>query len=361
MKKQYILLLLALSTALSFTDCGNTSQDASAGTVSTATVDNTEILESIEDTEITTEVVVESEVETDVVDTETNSETSDYVSSIVNYFDTNEFKGATDSLKCVKNDPRYQVVDGYYNGVPLKGKDNATSWSQMIIWVSSEGTELKINDKYAYLATQEDIQGITAALWLEDPDADERPDSDWSKAIIEFVYGIEGLDGGTDRYNPEVVDVDNLPKVTTVSEKKSSFEVTDEFQAYIDEWNLYHSFQATGLWNYNPLYMLQVDSNFAGAAAMGSGYLWDIQRTGDYWTLTIRRNLSELNWDGILTCLKMVSPDAQEVFDNAIYEQFYNGCDWILDYDGWYDIPNSKSKIMVPSTAPQGEVWFYLK
>ena len=113
------------------------------------------------------------------------------------------------------------------------------------------------------------------------------------------------------------------------------------------------------MWENNPAYALQVNSDFAGSVAMGQGQLWEIERMDGYWKLTIRRNLSELNWHGILTCMKNIHPNVQGIYD-AIFEQFYEGCDWIVDYDGWYTSANGSFEIYVPNEVGKsyGEYWF---
>ena len=145
------------------------------------------------------------------------------------------------------------------------------------------------------------------------------------------------------------INVDNLPKVSTVSEKKDSFIVTDEFQAYIDEWNLYHSFQATGFWETSLLHSVHFKDDFVGCIAEGQGYLWKIERESDYWKLTINTNPSELNWHGILNCLKMVSPDAQEIYD-AIYNEFYDDSG-IPENDKWVDFGDYSVKVYLGNNA----------
>ena len=337
MKKRYILFLLALTTALSLTACGNTTQSQ----ISTETIVNTEeTTETNSDVETTDSETITEVESTEIVETEESGVTE--VETEVAYDD----------------EPVYEIVNGCYKGVPLKGATLNESWERQVTWKASNGVYIKVNDEHAdyFLETQD---GSPAAIWEEDPDANYEPNSDYYKAVVEFIYSDVAYHNGMDRYDPEVVNVDNLPKVSTVSEKKSSFEVTNEFQNYIDEWNLYHTFQATGMWTTSLMYSLQVNDDFIGCIAEGQGYLWDIEREDDYWKLTIRRNPSELSWHGILTCLKMVSPDAESVYD-LIYTEFYDGHDWI-NQPIWYDVPNSNSQILVPDYTGKSEIIFNFK
>lgn len=332
MKKRYIIFLLALTTALSLTACGNTSQSQTS-------------TETIVNTEETTET--NSDVETTDSETMTEIESTEIVEV--------EESEVTETEVAYDDKPVYEIVNGCYKGVPLKGATLNESWERQVTWKASNGVYIKVNDEHAdyFLETQD---GSPAAIWEEDPDANYEPNSDYYKAVVEFIYSDVAYKGGTDRYDPEVVNVDNLPKVSTVSEKKSSFEVTDEFQNYIDEWNLYHTFQATGMWTTSLMYSLQVNDDFIGCIAEGQGYLWDIEREDDYWKLTIRRNPSELSWHGILTCLKMVSPDAQEIYD-AIYTSCYDG--YFYNKNEWYQIGNSE--VLAVNTIGKGYVEYRIK
>lgn len=350
MKKRNILFLLALTTALSLTACRNTSQDTSAGAQNTESIVSTETVEPSESTEVIpeTEVVVETESETEEI--VNNSEnTSNNVDSV-----TGNPIVVQDGIEYIFPADKYEIIDGCYKGVPLKGETLRQSWECGCIWTSSSGFEIKINDYASYLwANGElDTKGTLADLWMEDPDRDIKPGSEWNKAVDEFCHRSE-------QYDTDIVDIDKLPEVTTTSEKRSSFNINNEFQAYIDEWSIYHTFQGSAMWENNPAYALQVNSDFAGSVAMGQGYLWEIERENDYWKLTIRRNLSELNWDGILNCMKMIFPSA-EIIHKEVYDAFYTGdTTYLNDYDVWTQIEDSE--ILIVGGKNKGYSQFYIR
>lgn len=253
------------------------------------------------------------------------------------------------------------AVDEYLNDyrVPtsMGGPDmNGNTWYKQITWTASNGYQVKIADQ-SELVYQDSHSRIDIYI---DGTEDVSPNSAWSVAVIEYVYSNEkGFAGGTDRYNPEVVDVSKLPYVSTVSSKQTSLTATAEWNAYKEVFDPMHSFQACGIWQFNPIHMLHLTDDFIGLAADGTGYLWEIMYTSeeeyapsiypvDCWRVTFWTNPSELSWHGFHTALKMITPDADAVYE-AIYEQAYYGADWILDYEGWYAIPNSSSEIYAVS------------
>ena len=122
-----------------------------------------------------------------------------------------------------------------------------------------------------------------------------------------------------------------------------------------------YGFQVTGKWEANPAYLLQFGFNGGkgiGLTAMGQGYLWELEYNGSEWVVTIRANLSELQWDGLHNSLRLVSPDGDAVY-NAVYEDFYSGATWIETFDAWYQIPNSSSEIYVPDYSNPNSIIRY--
>lgn len=234
------------------------------------------------------------------------------------------------------------------------------SWNKKATWTASNGVVIKINDAWAdaVLATGD---GDLQALWADDPEADWSPNSDFMNAVHEFVYGDPVYKNGMDRYNPEIVNVSDLPQVPTVSTKQSSISVTPEFSAYKEQWDRMLLFQGTGNWEGSTtLCQLQINNDFAGQVASGQGYMWLVEKNSDGgFKISIYRNLSELSWDGLLTVLKLITPDAQAVY-NAVYEDVYVGCD-IPSYNAWYDIPNTSSQIYVTDTTGLGYMEYFFK
>ena len=363
MKKQYILLLLAITTTLSLTACGNTSQSASTGVSTEVVLDNTEVeteTEKVLETEIVETEVLES-TEIEVIESSTQIAFEDVTIENVDEYLASEdfvFVGFNENYKCVKGDSKYEIIDGCYKGVPLKGDTPEKSWTHMVVWVSPGGVEIKINDSYVYLAMKKDIIGREDALWNKDPDKNLEPGSEWMIEASKFAYGESWAK--VERQAHGSVDLSELPSVTTATEKRSSFNITDELNAYAEQWSIYNNFKMSGMMEYNIVNMMNITNDCAFVWADGMYKPWRIDREEDYWKITISRNLNDLDWHGLLTCLKNIEPDAELVYD-AVYEQFYYGCDWILDYNGWYSISNSNSEIWVTKTSGLGYVEFKIK
>lgn len=233
--------------------------------------------------------------------------------------------------------------------------ENLHKWTTGTTWKASNGVELKINDAFADSIKAGDL-GTDAAIWYEDPDRDPTPNSPYMDAFNEFIYGAnEAYLNGKDRYNPEVVDISKLPDIPLATSKQTSVVETDESRAYKKAYDVMQGFQLTGKWKANPANLLQFgysNGTGIGLTHMAWDYTWTLQYNGSEWVLTIINNLSELQWDGIHNSLRLISPDGDAIY-NAVFEQFYYRADWIVDYDGWYPIPNSSSEIYVPSSNAQ--------
>jgi len=373
MKAKYILLLsiatLTLTACVGARD-KNTSNNVAVNAEDVISTEMTEVIK----TEISEIEVVETEseleteetevleiIETEVAEPSTQIAFEDVTIQNLDEFLASEdfvFVGFNENYKCVKGDPKYEIIDGCYKGVPLKGDTPAHSWSHMVVWVSPGGVEIKINDSYVYLAMKKDIIGREDAIWTKDPDKNLEPGSEWMVESSKFAYGES--DEKVFRQAHGSVDLSTLPNVSTATEKRSSFNLTDEFLDYVEQWSIYSNFKAFGTLEYNIVNALLVQDDHAYVWLEGMTKIWDIKREDDCWKITICRNLNELDWHGLLTCLKNVDPDAQSVYD-TVYECLYDNVEWIVDFDIWYDIPNSNSEIMIPKDATKGEIWFYFR
>ena len=113
----------------------------------------------------------------------------------------------------------------------------------------------------------------------------------------------------------------------------------------------------TGVYVEGGLSMLQTydkghDGSIDGIGLIDSlgslSYMWFMEY--DYingcWKLEISGNYTTLVWNSIHNSIRMITPDADAVY-NAIYELYYYGGDWVADDDGWYPIPNANSEILV--------------
>lgn len=351
MKKKSVILTFVLLISLSFVACGNkadtqteviSTEETEATTEPTAEptthpVQPTTVPALTEETE-TTEIP-----ETNVPETEVGRETES------SEIDAGKSETSTES------NSSSEVYNGNAADMETLYQENLHKWTTGTVWTASNGVSIKINDAWAD-AIKANNDGTPAAVWYEDPDIDPTPNSPYMNALNEFIYGDEAYLNGTDRWNSEVVDVSKLPDIPLATSKQTSVVETDESRAYEDAFDVMYGFQISGKWESNPAYLLQF--GYSGGKGIGlvagaAGYIWTIEYNGSEWVVTINRNLSELQWDALHNSLRLLSPDGDAIY-NAVYEQFYYGADWIVDYNGWYIVPNANSEICVPGLNAEG-------
>lgn len=351
MKKNVVLAMVAIM-GLSLSACGNKVEE-------TANIETVETVSNEEATSIMeTASTIEASSETESLESQELSIINDesVAASGETVIASTEPSVEQTSEPTTNNNSTFDVnPDG-----SLSYEDLLHRWTTGTTWKASNGVELKINDAHAEAVKAGDL-GSTAAIWYEDPDRDPTPNSPYMNALAEFIYGTdEAYLNGKDRVNPEVVDISKLPDIPLASSKQTSVVETDESRAYEEAYDIMYGFQVTGEWKANPSALLQFGFDGGkgiGLTDMGMGYIWTLEHNGSEWVVTINRTLSELQWDGLHNSLRLVSPDGDAVY-NAVYEQFYYGADWIIDYDGWYTIPNSSSEICVPGSTSVATYYF---
>ena len=334
-------------------------------------VDQTVAEESVEITQETTESIVESTEEameeTDeeiVVEPEVikNEVKETVVEEVVTDAYTPPDAGQTYTYPGDDKIGPYTVVipDKYdmpyiVNGIDIRDGDidgdgasdnHQNTWYAGKYFVGSNGVKVRIADAYR----------VDAAGMIPHPDAIFRdgteniePTSEWQKAVSEYL-------GEYTRLN---MDPSSLPWVSTVSSKQTTFDRNNaSFVAYKNAFDPMWQMQNVGHSNEMSLSCLQpFDNNqdgvFDGVGLIDSapgklGYMWEMKydSSNGYWKLEIKGNYTELIWNSIHNSIRMITPDADAVY-NAIYELYYYGGDWVADYDGWYPIPNSNSEILV--------------
>lgn len=236
------------------------------------------------------------------------------------------------------------------NGRDIRGGDidgdgvtdnHGNTWYQGKIFVGSNGVKVRIADAYDVNATI----GHPDAIFRDGTENIE-PGSDWLYAVNEYL-------GTVDLHS---IDASSLPSVNTVSSKQTTINRNDaSFVAYKAAFDPLWSIQNVG--HDGGFSALQtIDKNHDGQtdgigllSALGvTGYMWEMRYDSDngYWKLEIKGNYTELIWNSIHNSIRMITPDADAVY-NAIYELYYYGGDWVADYDGWYPIPNANSEILV--------------
>ncbi|MBE5851895.1 MAG: hypothetical protein E7299_02935 [Lachnospiraceae bacterium] len=235
------------------------------------------------------------------------------------------------------------------NGIDIRDGDidgdgvtdnSLNTWYKGQYFVGSNGVKVRIADAYR----------VDAERMVPHPDAIFRdgteniePTSEWQKAVVEYLADSSRL-----------VSPSSLPWVSTVSSKQTTIDKNNpSFVAYKDAFDILWHEQNRGGFSY----LQPIDNNQDGVCdgiglldnASGKlGYMWEMKYDSGngYWKLEIKGNYTELIWNSIHNSIRMITPDADAVY-NAIYELYYYGGDWVADYDGWYPIPNANSEILV--------------
>lgn len=323
MKNKNVLIMLALVASLSLGACGSNTASVDATESVVATEEATESLN--EEMTETTEVLLPEDTET--ADTELpTEETTSEVTEESQPWDENRTADTMDELE-----QNYQ--------------DAMNSWTKKATWTASNGVVIKINDAWADIVTSGKLEGGgNAAAIYYDGTEDLTPNSDFMNACNEFIYGDEAYLNGTDRWNSEVVDVSKLPDIPCASSKQTSIPNSSDFTNYKTAFDEMYGFQVSGVWGANPAYCLQNYGSGIGLVAGGSGYLWTLDYNGSEFVVTIKSNLSELQWDALHNSLRLVSPDGDSLY-NEFYTQFYSDNPTFPEYDMWVTIGNSQAMV----------------
>lgn len=330
MKKLLLISLFSLTICL--TACGN-----NAVVEETTTVDTTEsVAETLEETkepESTVEPTVEATTEptaeptTESIEEETViEESATSIPETVIETPNSESK-ATDTSKNIPDTSNVNYALPYIvNGIDIRGGDidgdgvtdnHGNTWYQGKIFVGSNNVKVRIADAYDVNATI----GHPDAIFRDGTENIE-PGSDWLYAVNEYL-------GTVDLHS---IDASSLPSVNTVSSKQTTINRNDaSFVAYKAAFDPLWSIQNVG--HDGGFSALQtIDKNHDGQtdgigllSALGvTGYMWEMRYDSDngYWKLVIKGNYTELIWNSIHNSIRMITPDADAVY-NAIYEACY--------------------------------------
>lgn len=201
------------------------------------------------------------------------------------------------------------IRDGDYNGDGIND-NNGNTWYQMQTWTASNGYTLRIAD--AYYVNPGPLNPNDAVF--VDGTENREPTSPFKVAVNEYM-GLTSL---------ATISPKDLPQVNTVSSKQTSINVNDPSLL---------AYKAA----FDPLWQKQNGGNFSNLTFDSNGialldvttglyYLWDISydaSRGD-WSFMVLGSYTELGWDAVKNSLRMITPDADAVFD-AIYKDCYYG------------------------------------
>lgn len=369
MKKKLLFVLCSLTLVLSA--CGNTDTVEDTTIVETTetvtetmeeTTETATVEEATETTaETTTEPIEETVVEQSTAEPEPEVEKEKKEASKTPVASTDAYippdAGQTYSYPGDDKIGPYTVVipDKYdmpyiVNGIDIRDGDidgdgvtdnSLNTWYAGKYFVGSNGVKVRIADAYRV-----DAEGM-----IPHPDAIFRdgteniePTSEWQKAISEYL-------GQYTRLN---MDPSSLPWVSTVSSKQTTFDRNNaSFVAYKNAFDPMWQMQNVGHSNEMSLSCLQpFDNNqdgvFDGVGLIDSapgklGYMWEMKYDSGngYWKLVIKGNYTELIWNSIHNSIRMITPDADAVY-NEIYTQCYYDNPTFPEYDMWVTIGNTQ-------------------
>ena len=214
------------------------------------------------------------------------------------------------------------------NGIDIRSGDtdgdgindvHQNTWYAGQTWTASNGVTIRIADGFKIVPGQGNIYSI-----FYDRTENCKPGSDWDKACNEYM----GMSSTNE------VSASDLPAVATVSSKQTTFDDSNSsFVAYKQAFDPLWAYQNTG--SASALSCLQPYDRNQDGVVDGIGlldtsgvaaYMWtmDYDAANGYWKLAIKTNYTELIWNSIHNSIRMITPDADAVY-NAIYQDYYYG------------------------------------
>lgn len=247
------------------------------------------------------------------------------------------------------------------NGIDIRSGDtdgdgvndnHQNTWYGGATFTASNGVTIRIADGFKIIPGDGNIYSI-----FYDRTENCEPGSDWDKACNEYM-------GTSKTYE---VSASNLPAVATVSSKQTVIDDTNSsFVAYKQAFDPLWAYQNTG--SATALSCLQpYDGNQDGVVdgiglldtSGGATYIWtmDYDAANGYWKFTIKGNYTELIWNSILNSLRMITPDADAVY-NEIYQAFYYGDTLLVqNYEQWVTVGSTQ----LYATGETGRTYIYIK
>ena len=313
MKKKTVIIACALS-ALLFVSCGKSAEFADVSDAAPVESVTEEVKESVTETE-----GKDKETAASVSGNDENSEVADEGAP-----NENTTGGTVDGKNTVEKTGEASQATTQENAQAnqdlqmVEGVDYS-EWTKRQTWTASNGVTLKIKDSGN---PEWAGHGISSYIIM---DGDRHPTSPFMQAIHEFT--------GNDYLN---ISASDLPNISNSTVKRTSFPNSDPvFLDYQSKANYLFEQESSGSG-------LGLYADNVGVSLMYSNsYAWKLDYSGSYWTLIIRSNLSEIGWNALKNCIKLVSPDGQLLYD-VIYTDFFEGSDYIEDYDMWCPVEGSE-------------------
>ena len=346
------MVLLAGVVTVAVTMNGNKAEGAldTAQTTMESTVEmlETESTDVTEETSVSVEETTEAESEEMTVEPAATEETTveEMLTEAESTEMTEDSQTAAQTEANVPDTSNVNYVLPYIvNGRDIRNGDfdgdgvtdnHGNTWYQGQVFVGSNGVMVRIADGY-------DVKPMipsTDAVFRDGTENIE-PGSDWLYAVNEYL-------GTVDLHS---IDVSSLPSVNTVSSKQTTINDTDSsylaYKAVFDPlWSLQnvgHDGGFSALQTIDKNHDGQVDGIGLLSALGVTGYMWEMRYDSDngYWKLEIKGNYTELIWNSIHNSIRMITPDADAVY-NEIYTQCYYDNPTFPEYDMWVTIGNTQ-------------------
>ena len=209
--------------------------------------------------------------------------------------------------------------------------------------MASNGIVLRIRDEYAHWDFENNMAArnvYSASEIIICDGQDFRPDSPFMDAITEFEYGTGAYEGGAEKWK---ISPDELPLVATPAAKLNYAPKTDFWNAYVEAFNPLWKYQATGSADALGGYLSNYNTGIGLMGGHTSAFIWNLDWTGDCWKLKITSNLSKLQWNSVRNSIRLVSPDAEALY-NAVFNEFYEDTGLAND-NVWENIGGSQAMV----------------
>lgn len=170
--------------------------------------------------------------------------------------------------------------------------------------------------------------------------------------------------GGLEAHNATVPDDYQIP---VTSYKRDSFDINDEhLLAYRSIYNqiVYEARYGKGAYTPGEAYSdgqgdgLKLSENRIAHTTLANNIVFEIYRENDYWVLRMNQNLNDSMWNCVLNIIRLVNPDSDLLY-SVIYTDFYEGSEYITDWDIWCPVGNSQ--IYQPDNTGLGYAIYYFK
>lgn len=327
----------------------------SSETIETEVVESTEVSTTIEETTVATTPEPEEERLYDDSYYDENGNFNPYTDEVAA-----PYEGSSSNSVTIPDTSNVEYALPYIvNGIDIRNGDNdgdgisdnhQNTWYNGVTWTSSSGIVLRVADGFEI-----NPGNMSPYSVFTDGTENFKPDSDYMLAVDEF----------TGRSYSANISPNNLPDVIPVSTKQTSINSNyPSFVAYKQAFDpLWQEQNGSSMSRLQP-YDANQDGVMDGIGLLDmlatSNYMWtlDYDAGSGNWILTLKSNYTELIWDSILNSLRLISPDANQVY-TEIYNACYTSGNLLNQHDVWCQFGNTY--VMNITEKNSGKVLFLIQ